>query len=253
MKKIILILSICLVSNSCQLNTSEEKAELIERQHFFNECISAANNHSGLIRTFREQASPDIFNPNMRVTRDDIVKEIDRISLSYLDANGIEYNENEFLALAHEVLLSDRIKTKSDEYDEITNELLDDLMGVLDFENIDQLENDVSEVLFSEKYIDAPDDLFNLCAMTSAVFVDSAQYWEGNINEWIDSQNDDVSTKLDWEIIWAYLEGVLYADASAATMAAYTMAILGPVSLPAIGIAAAFGSIWHIMQSVVII
>jgi len=150
MKRTILLLAICLVSNSCQINSSEEKSELIERQHVFNECLSAAHHHSGLIRTFREQASPDLFNPNILVNHDGIVKEIDRISLSYLDANGIEYNESEFRALSHKILF-DNIKTRSDQSVQISNEFLNDLMGVLDFDNIDQIENDVSQVLFFRK------------------------------------------------------------------------------------------------------
>lgn len=250
MKRTIFLLAICLVSNSCQLSSSEEKAELIERQHVFNECMSAAHHHSGLIRTFREQASPDLFNPNVLINRDDIVKEIDRISLSYLDANGIEYNENEFRALSHEILF-DNIKTRSDQSVQISNELLNDLMGVLDFENIDQIENDVSQVLFSEKYISTSDDLFNICAVTAAVFVDSALYWDENINEWIDSQTDDVSTKcLDWDYLWSLIEPIIYADAEAAVAAAYIGAWLGPLDAVVIAAAAAIASIFACMTSV---
>lgn len=250
MKRTILLLAICLVSNSCQINSSEEKAELIERQHIFNECLSAAHHHSGLIRTFREQASPDLFNPNILVNHDGIVKEIDRISLSYLDANGIEYNENEFRALSREILF-DKIKTRSDQSVQISNELLNDLMGVLDFENIDQIENDVSQVLFSEKYVSTSDELFNICAVTAAVFVDSALYWDENINEWIDSQTDDVSTKcLDWDYLWSLIEPIIYADAEAAVAAAYIGAWLGPLDAVVIAAAAAIASIFACMTSV---
>lgn len=250
MKRTILLLAICLVSNSCQINSSEEKSELIERQHVFNECLSAAHHHSGLIRTFREQASPDLFNPNILVNHDGIVKEIDRISLSYLDANGIEYNENEFRALSREILF-DKIKTRSDQSVQISNELLNDLMGVLDFENIDQIENDVSQVLFSEKYVSTSDELFNICAVTAAVFVDSALYWDENINEWIDSQTDDVSTKcLDWDYLWSLIEPIIYADAEAAVAAAYIGAWLGPLDAVVIAAAAAIASIFACMTSV---
>ena len=250
MKRTILLLAICLVSNSCQINSSEEKAELIERQHIFNECLSAAHHHSGLIRTFREQASPDLFNPNILINHDGIVKEIDRISLSYLDANGIEYNENEFRALSREILF-DKIKTRSDQSVQISNELLNDLMGVLDFENIDQIENDVSQVLFSEKYVSTSDELFNICAVTAAVFVDSALYWDENINEWIDSQTDDVSTKcLDWDYLWSLIEPIIYADAEAAVAAAYIGAWLGPLDAVVIAAAAAIASIFACMTSV---
>lgn len=250
MKRTILLLAICLVSNSCQINSSEEKAELIERQHIFNECLSAAHHHSGLIRTFREQASPDLFNPNILVNHDGIVKEIDRISLSYLDANGIEYNESEFRALSHKILF-DNIKTRSDQSVQISNEFLNDLMGVLDFDNIDQIENDVSQVLFSEKYVSTSDELFNICAVTAAVFVDSALYWDENINEWIDSQTDDVSTKcLDWDYLWSLIEPIIYADAEAAVAAAYIGAWLGPLDAVVIAAAAAIASIFACMTSV---
>lgn len=250
MKRTILLLAICLVSNSCQINSSEEKSELIERQHVFNECLSAAHHHSGLIRTFREQALPDLFNPNILINHDGIVKEIDRISLSYLDANGIEYNENEFRALSREILF-DKIKTRSDQSVQISNELLNDLMGVLDFENIDQIENDVSQVLFSEKYVSTSDELFNICAVTAAVFVDSALYWDENINEWIDSQTDDVSTKcLDWDYLWSLIEPIIYADAEAAVAAAYIGAWLGPLDAVVIAAAAAIASIFACMTSV---
>ncbi len=250
MKRTILLLAICLVSNSCQINSSEEKSELIERQHVFNECLSAAHHHSGLIRTFREQASPDLFNPNILVNHDGIVKEIDRISLSYLDANGIEYNESEFRALSHKILF-DNIKTRSDQSVQISNELLNDLMGVLDFDNIDQIENDVSQVLFSEKYVSTSDELFNICAVTAAVFVDSALYWDENINEWIDSQTDDVSTKcLDWDYLWSLIEPIIYADAEAAVAAAYIGAWLGPLDAVVIAAAAAIASIFACMTSV---
>lgn len=250
MKRTILLLAICLVSNSCQINSSEEKSELIERQHVFNECLSAAHHHSGLIRTFREQASPDLFNPNILVNHDGIVKEIDRISLSYLDANGIEYNENEFRALSREILF-DKIKTRSDQSVQISNEFLNDLMGVLDFDNIDQIENDVSQVLFSEKYVSTSDELFNICAVTAAVFVDSALYWDENINEWIDSQTDDVSTKcLDWDYLWSLIEPIIYADAEAAVAAAYIGAWLGPLDAVVIAAAAAIASIFACMTSV---
>ncbi|HNR28086.1 MAG TPA: hypothetical protein PKY83_04655 [Bacteroidales bacterium] len=250
MKRTILLLAICLVSNSCQINSSEEKSELIERQHVFNECLSAAHHHSGLIRTFREQASPDLFNPNILVNHDGIVKEIDRISLSYLDANGIEYNESEFRALSHKILF-DNIKTRSDQSVQISNEFLNDLMGVLDFDNIDQIENDVSQVLFSEKYVSTSDELFNICAVTAAVFVDSALYWDENINEWIDSQTDDVSTKcLDWDYLWSLIEPIIYADAEAAVAAAYIGAWLGPLDAVVIAAAAAIASIFACMTSV---
>ena len=250
MKRTILLLAICLVSNSCQINSSEEKSELIERQHVFNECLSAAHHHSGLIRTFREQASPDLFNPNILVNHDGIVKEIDRISLSYLDANGIEYNESEFRALSHKILF-DNIKTRSDQSVQISNEFLNDLMGVLDFDNIDQIENDVSQVLFSEKYVSTSDELFNICAVTAAVFVDSALYWDENINEWIDSQTDDVSTKcLDWDYLWSLIEPIIYPDAEAAVAAAYIGAWLGPLDAVVIAAAAAIASIFACMTSV---
>ena len=250
MKRTILLLAICLVSNSCQINSSEEKSELIERQHVFKECLSAAHHHSGLIRTFREQASPDLFNPNILVNHDGIVKEIDRISLSYLDANGIEYNESEFRALSHKILF-DNIKTRSDQSVQISNELLNDLMGVLDFDNSDQIENDVSQVLFSEKYVSTSDELFNICAVTAAVFVDSALYWDENINEWIDSQTDDVSTKcLDWDYLWSLIEPIIYADAEAAVAAAYIGAWLGPLDAVVIAAAAAIASIFACMTSV---
>ena len=250
MKRTILLLAICLVSNSCQINSSEEKSELIERQHVFNECLSAAHHHSGLIRTFREQASPDLFNLSILVNHDGIVKEIDRISLSYLDANGIEYNESEFRALSHKILF-DNIKTRSDQSVQISNEFLNDLMGVLDFDNIDQIENDVSQVLFSEKYVSTSDELFNICAVTAAVFVDSALYWDENINEWIDSQTDDVSTKcLDWDYLWSLIEPIIYADAEAAVAAAYIGAWLGPLDAVVIAAAAAIASIFACMTSV---
>ncbi len=250
MKRTILLLAICLVSNSCQINSSEEKSELIERQHVFNECLSAAHHHSGLIRTFREQASPDLFNPNILVNHDGIVKEIDRISLSYLDANGIEYNESEFRALSHKILF-DNIKTRSDQSVQISNEFLNDLMGVLDFDNIDQIENDVSQVLFSEKYVSTSDELFNICAVTAAVFVDSALYWDENINVRIDSQTDDVSTKcLDWDYLWSLIEPIIYADAEAAVAAAYIGAWLGPLDAVVIAAAAAIASIFACMTSV---
>ena len=250
MKRTILLLAICLVSNSCQINSSEEKSELIERQHVFNECLSAAHHHSGLIRTFREQASPDLFNPNILVNHDGIVKEIDRISLSYLDANGIEYNESEFRALSHKILF-DNIKTRSDQSVQISNEFLNDLMGVLDFDNIDQIENDVSQVLFFFFFVSTSDELFNICAVTAAVFVDSALYWDENINEWIDSQTDDVSTKcLDWDYLWSLIEPIIYADAEAAVAAAYIGAWLGPLDAVVIAAAAAIASIFACMTSV---
>ena len=251
MKRTIFLLAICLVSNSCQLSSSEKKAELIERQHVFNECMSAAHHHSGLIRTFREQASPDLFNPNILVNHDGIVKEIDRISLSYLDANGIEYNESEFRALSHKILF-DNIKTRSDQSVQISNEFLNDLMGVLDFDNIDQIENDVSQVLFSEKYVSTSDELFNICAITSAVFIDSAQYWEVNIIEWMNSQTNDISTKsIDWNVILESFLGVVEADVSAAVLAATYLSWFPPLTAVGVALGAGFGSIVYCMQQIV--
>ena len=124
-------------------------------------------------------------------------------------------------------------------------------MGVLDFDNIDQIENDVSQVLFSEKYVSTSDELFNICAVTAAVFVDSALYWDENINEWIDSQTDDVSTKcLDWDYLWSLIEPIIYADAEAAVAAAYIGAWLGPLDAVVIAAAAAIASIFACMTSV---
>ncbi|HPM17276.1 MAG TPA: hypothetical protein PLL74_08760, partial [Bacteroidales bacterium] len=105
--------------------------------------------------------------------------------------------------------------------------------------------------LFSEKYVSTSDELFNICAVTAAVFVDSALYWDENINEWIDSQTDDVSTKcLDWDYLWSLIEPIIYADAEAAVAAAYIGAWLGPLDAVVIAAAAAIASIFACMTSV---
>ncbi|HPB78503.1 MAG TPA: hypothetical protein PLU09_07280, partial [Bacteroidales bacterium] len=106
--------------------------------------------------------------------------------------------------------------------------------------------------LFSEKYVSTSDELFNICAITSAVFIDSAQYWEVNIIEWMNSQTNDISTKsIDWNVILESFLGVVEADVSAAVLAATYLSWFPPLTAVGVALGAGFGSIVYCMQQIV--
>jgi hypothetical protein len=247
MKKIIALLSIFLVSYACTNTTSENEVKLIERQRVFNECMSVAHHHSDLVRTFREKASPEIFNPDHKTTRDEIMKEMDRISISYLIDNEIEFNENDFLALSHKVLQFD-IKTKNDQGNQLLYDLLDDLPNAVDSNNYDQLEEEIIDLLFSDKYMNSTDEEFYALSLVSATFIDSANYWKDNLSEWTESDNVLVNTKNFWDSLIDAALQVAYADACGAVGALYLALIIPPLAPEIILGAAAIASIMYCVE-----
>lgn len=100
----------------------------------------------------------------------------------------------------------------------------------------------VENILFSDDYINSPDETFYYLSIIAATYLDSVSYWNNNLDNWVTYTPLVLDAGWNWRTFWKYVNRIGYADAEAALQSAYIASFTGPLSLEVVFVSAGVGS-----------